>query len=130
MVSNSKVEKIFPHDLHLEILPTATRKAFLKCTAITFFSDSPWYLAGGTALGLQVAHRQSVDLDFFTPQKFLSKSRLERQMIHYGDWATSFGDEGTLYGKFLKAKVSFIAYPYFRPSSEQLLCGTLRILKP
>lgn len=130
MVSNPKVEKISPNDLHLEVLPPATKKAFLKCTEVSFFADTPWYLAGGTALGLQVAHRQSVDLDFFTPQKFLSRARLEREMFKHGDWVTSFGDEGTLYGKFLKAKVSFIAYPFFRPSNDQLQCGTLRILKP
>jgi len=28
------------------------------------------YLAGGTALALRLGHRQSVDLDFFTPDKF------------------------------------------------------------
>jgi len=29
-------------------------------------------LAGGTALALQTGHRQSVDLDFFTPRKDFS----------------------------------------------------------
>ena len=130
MVSNLKVKEFSPHDLHLEILPIATRKAFLKCTTIAFFARSKWYLAGGTALGLQVAHRQSVDLDFFTPEKSLRASFLERQMLKYGDWVTSFGDDGTLYGKFMAAKVSFIAYPFFKPSKNVLHCGTLRILKP
>ena len=29
--------------------------------------DSSWYLGGGTALALQLGHRTSEDLDFFTP---------------------------------------------------------------
>ena len=31
------------------------------------------YLAGGTATALQLGHRISVDLDFFTPKKFDAK---------------------------------------------------------
>lgn len=32
--------------------------------------DESWYLAGGTALALQIGHRSSVDLDYFSPQTF------------------------------------------------------------
>ena len=31
------------------------------------------YLAGGTACALQIGHRISVDLDFFTPEEFDTK---------------------------------------------------------
>ena len=31
------------------------------------------YLAGGTALALQLGHRYSYDLDFFSPQKFIDR---------------------------------------------------------
>jgi hypothetical protein len=29
-----------------------------------------YYLAGGTALALQIGHRDSIDFDFFSPQEF------------------------------------------------------------
>lgn len=32
--------------------------------------DTNWYLAGGTALALQIGHRASVDLDYFTNTPF------------------------------------------------------------
>lgn len=40
-----------------------------------------FYLAGGTALALHLAHRTSVDLDFFTcnPERQLRGSTIERQ---------------------------------------------------
>ncbi|MBU0975914.1 MAG: nucleotidyl transferase AbiEii/AbiGii toxin family protein [Patescibacteria group bacterium] len=31
-----------------------------------------FYLAGGTSLALQIGHRKSIDLDFFSPQEFKS----------------------------------------------------------
>ncbi len=130
MVPRLKIIKISPSDLHLDILPLATRRAFLRCAEISFFAHSKWYLAGGTALGLQVAHRQSVDLDFFTTEGSLRMASLERQMRNHGDWTTNFGDAGTLYGKFMGAKISFIAYPFFRPSKEVARCGTVTMLKP
>jgi len=36
------------------------------------------YLAGGTAIALQLGHRISYDLDFFTPQKFATEETLEK----------------------------------------------------
>jgi predicted nucleotidyltransferase component of viral defense system len=36
------------------------------------------YLAGGTALALQLGHRYSYDLDFFTPLRFETREVLER----------------------------------------------------
>ena len=32
--------------------------------------DTRWYLAGGTALALQIGHRTSVDLDYFIREPF------------------------------------------------------------
>jgi predicted nucleotidyltransferase component of viral defense system len=37
-----------------------------------------FYLAGGTALALQLGHRVSVDLDFFTANEFDNKAIIER----------------------------------------------------
>jgi len=55
-----------PLELHWEALP-ANQQKLLRAVAET---SRRWgaYLAGGTALALQLGHRQSVDLDWFTPK--------------------------------------------------------------
>jgi len=40
--------------------------------------DSPFYLADGTSRPLQIAHRQSVDFDFFAIDDFDNKNIIEK----------------------------------------------------
>ncbi|MBI4994481.1 nucleotidyl transferase AbiEii/AbiGii toxin family protein [Candidatus Peregrinibacteria bacterium] len=61
---------------HTEILPAATKKAINYLANANWLKKTKWYLAGGTALALQVGHRSSVDLDFFLPQKDFSAAKL------------------------------------------------------
>ncbi len=121
MAVNASTKLVKPEDLNTSRLPPITRRAFLDCMQLRFFQKFPWYLAGGTALTLQVGHRQSIDLDFFTAHNAFDELALERQLLKTGKWTTSLRQDGTLYGVFKKAKMSFIAYPFFRPSSEYLL---------
>jgi Nucleotidyl transferase AbiEii toxin, Type IV TA system len=117
--------------LHPEILPRATAKAFwVFANDADWLSKSGWYLAGGTALALQVGHRTSVDLDFFSRKKEFDIASLEDQLARLGNWETTFGDSGTLYGKLFGAKCSFIAYPFFHPSTDKLRQGNVSLLKP
>ncbi len=75
---------------------------------LSFVGD--FYLAGGTALALQLGHRQSVDLDFFikklpTHQKILDNLRREKPFILPSD-------ETGLNLEIQSVKVSFLQYPY------------------
>ena len=54
--------------LKTEVLPTKSFKLLKKIMNIEDFND--FYLAGGTALALQLGHRISVDLDFFSSNPF------------------------------------------------------------
>ncbi|MCG2693187.1 nucleotidyl transferase AbiEii/AbiGii toxin family protein [Candidatus Parcubacteria bacterium] len=58
--------------MHLEAITSKQKRIFDK---LNNFPD--YYLAGGTALALQIGHRISVDFDFFSktdiPKKLLSK---------------------------------------------------------
>lgn len=56
-------------DLRFETLPSSTKRALDFLSKEEWIGDYDWYLAGGTALALQVGHRKSVDLDFFTIDK-------------------------------------------------------------
>lgn len=119
-----------PARLRLEVLPMATRRAFLYCTKMPLFTKSGWYLAGGTALALQVGHRRSVDLDFFTTQRRFQIIAFERELLATNNWKSTLKRRGTLYGELMGAKMSFIAYPFFRPSVQEIRCGTIRMLTP
>ena len=128
MGTRVSLESVSRDDLHLDVLPLATQKAFLFCTKQPLFARSGLYLAGGTALALQVGHRQSVDLDFFTSHKAFNERELEEELLSFHQWETTLQRKGTLYGKLLKAKMSLIAYPFFVPASPFVTCGTVRIL--
>ncbi len=51
-----------------QTLQQGTLHAIQLVSKLDFFKQA--YLAGGTALALQLGHRISVDLDFFTPEEF------------------------------------------------------------
>ena len=115
-------------ELRLDVLPKATTDAFLKLAHSPILENSKWYLAGGTALALQVGHRESVDLDFFTDEKTFDLVSLERSLVTLGGWITSLSETGTLYGSLDGAKISFIAYPFFKPSGRFVVRENIRIL--
>lgn len=116
--------------MHLDALPKVTAEAFLELSKMSLFKKNGWYLAGGTALALQVGHRQSVDLDFFTAKKSFRELEVERALQNTGEWQTSYHEQGTIYGVFGGAKVSLIAYPFFQPKKEKARYGTIDILLP
>ena len=107
-------------ELHFETLPRATKKALDFLSTQDWLKNSKWYLAGGTALALQAGNRLSVDLDFFTTQKDFDNGELLKKFISGKNWQTTINKKNTIYGKLLKAKVSFIAYPFFIPKQEML----------
>ena len=112
---------------HSEILPKTTQKALDYLKGGTWLSDEGWYLAGGTALALQVGHRQSVDLDFFNPKKSFSPTEVIKH-FPADIWRAEIVKEGTIYGKIMGAKVSFIAYPFFVPKLPFLQYGSIPVL--
>jgi len=116
--------------LHLDLLPANTRKAFDFLSRQEWLEKSSWYLAVGTALALQVGHRRSVDLDFFTHDKDFDNNKLLEHFVAGTDWHTDIDKKGTLYGELFGAKISFIAYPFFVPAEEPVQAGSIRILKP
>lgn len=69
------------------------------------------YLAGGTACALQIGHRISVDLDFFTPQEFNAKE-LIRSLKNIGEFELDRQSWGTILGSLEKIKFSIFVYKY------------------
>ncbi|KKT16879.1 MAG: hypothetical protein A2654_00780 [Candidatus Nealsonbacteria bacterium RIFCSPHIGHO2_01_FULL_43_31] len=69
------------------------------------------YLAGGTALALQIGHRISYDLDFFTSQKFKAQIFL-KEMSGFKLYRHERVAWGTILGRLGKVKFSLFYYPY------------------
>ncbi|MFA4845582.1 MAG: nucleotidyl transferase AbiEii/AbiGii toxin family protein [Patescibacteria group bacterium] len=112
---------------HLDALPHKTLKALEFLSKADWLGKSKWYLAGGTALALQVGHRTSLDLDFFTPAKSFFMNGLTNRFSST-IWKTQIAKEATVYGTLLGAKVSFIAYPFFVPKEPFIRFGNVRVL--
>lgn len=114
---------------HTDLLPRDTKKALDFLSTQNWLKQSQWYLAGGTALALFVGHRISLDLDFFLPQKEFNLEQLIARLPK-DVWTTDIAREGTVYGRLLGAKVSFIAYPFFIAKEKLCSFGTIQILDP
>lgn len=70
-----------------------------------------FYLAGGTAAALQLGHRVSVDLDFFSGEDFSAQSLLETVSNNLQISNTAI-DKGTLKFQLSQTAISFFHYPY------------------
>jgi hypothetical protein len=78
-----------------------------------------FFLVGGTALALQIGHRQSIDLDLFTTDSFETDT-LENYLIEKYRFQIDKLGRNTLIGAMEGVKTDFIthAYPLINPLLE------------
>jgi hypothetical protein len=93
-----------------EVMPLSQQKMLHWLGTIA--RDRGFYLAGGTALGIQVGHRRSVDLDWFSgsaidPMALAADLKGAGVPLDVTDL-----EEGTLHGKAEGVKLSFFEYRY------------------
>ena len=95
--------------MHYEVLDKK-RQALLP--ALGAFKED-FYLAGGTALALQIGHRVSVDFDFFTERDFETAELYERIQKVFGEVPRTQESSGTLAIVVQNdVRVSFMEYHY------------------
>ncbi|KKQ06459.1 MAG: hypothetical protein US18_C0040G0010, partial [Parcubacteria group bacterium GW2011_GWB1_36_5] len=70
------------------------------------------------------------DLDFFTERENFDGKKVEELLNGQGKWVTTSKSEGTLYGEFFGAKMSFIAYPFFMPATPMRKYGKVAMVTP
>lgn len=71
-----------------------------------------FYLAGGTALALQIGHRLSVDFDLFSPEEIVSTLLVKvKRIFERVSVAPSVNDPGELTVFADGVKVTFLHYP-------------------
>lgn len=69
------------------------------------------YLAGGTSLALQIGHRISVDLDFFTPIKF-DEIIIANELKKIKGFSLEQTGNLSVLGKIGETRFSIFSYPY------------------
>jgi len=94
---------------HWEVLPPATEKTWSLLQQLPEIKQ--FYLAGGTGLALQIGHRISRDLDFFTPAAF-TPDDLVQKLGALGNFELELKSEKTAVGILNETKLSFLGYPY------------------
>lgn len=99
--------------IYLNALPAKNRKILEILEGIPLWSD--FYLAGGSGLALQMAHRISIDFDFFSKKISLSnqeRKELIKSLKRYGKVMIVTNKEGTLRVLFNSVGLAFFYYPY------------------
>lgn len=95
--------------IYTESLPKTTSEVLNKINQIGKLSN--FYLSGGTALALQLGHRESEDLDFFTKKTF-NPHLLQDELQLHGSLEQNMIEEGTLNTFMNGVKLQFLYYPY------------------
>jgi len=80
-------------------------------------------LAGGTALALQIGHRQSVDIDLFSKQGF-DPGLLIQKLENDFNFSTDLIEENTLKGSIDNIKTDILTHSY-KDVSDPLLIGNI-----
>ena len=95
--------------MHIDILPFKTKKVLHNLNKLNLINN--FYLTGGTALSLQLEHRESEDLDFFNQNTF-EPEIIQRQLTAIGKLKEVAIDTGTLNCFLDGVKLQFLYYPY------------------
>ena len=106
--------------LHFEVLPESQLQIWKKLKLNASQLDSfGFYLAGGTALALQLGHRRSVDFDFFSQKKAVAEG-VHNWLGQFSQYILRDMNADTVHAELDGVKLSFIgAYKY--PAIETLL---------
>ncbi len=104
-------------DLHLEVLRESQKNVWnVLRQASDVLSRNQFYLAGGTALALQIGHRESQDFDFFSQIPDIEAIRV--WLESFSDLRVRDADAHTIHADLADVKLSFIAdyrYPLVMP---------------
>jgi hypothetical protein len=93
--------------MHLEVLEPDRRSILKKLSQFPSF-----YLAGGTALALQLGHRQSVDFDLFTDKKITVSFLKKVENVLQGSITPLVNNKNELTIIANDTKITFLFYPF------------------
>lgn len=107
--------------LHWEAVPPEAQRVLELLAPHAFMQR--FYLAGGTALALQLGHRISYDLDFFSPEDKLgvgTRAQIASALHASGEAQISTSEDIMLFAKLMGVDISFIYqhHPLLEPAVE------------
>lgn len=82
----------------------------LKDLMLDKFFDA-FILVGGTALSLQIGHRKSIDLDFFSKESFNTEEITDYLRLNYS-FELDYTSKNTIKGEVNGIQMDFIAHQY------------------
>ncbi len=99
--------------IHRATLPTRTANLVEKIQSLPVEENifHQFYLSRGTGLSLQIGHRESEDLDFFSEEPF-DPEQIQRLLIQLGSVSETELATGTLNTFLDGVKLQFLEYPY------------------
>lgn len=95
--------------MHWEVLDQKRKKILMR---LGFLKKHGFYMAGGTALALQIAHRTSLDFDFYTKKEFDARKLREEFDEKFRKVQEIYIAQDTLGLDAGGIKMSFFRYPY------------------
>ena len=100
--------------------PILDRKRINFLQKLGFLEKYGFYLAGGTALAIQIRHRTSLDFDFYTEKKFDVRELREEFGSRFKKIQEIYIAEDTLVLAVNDINISFFKYPYslIRPAKR------------
>jgi len=101
------------------IIAPATFKLLQQLQAIPELKE--FYLVGGTALALQLGHRNSIDIDLFTRNNF-EPDDVENALTNQFTFSATLARKGTLLAVINNIKTDFIKHDYellYPPITEE-----------
>ncbi len=97
--------------LHAEALAPGQKRAALVLGPL--LSAEGFYLGGGTAVALQLGHRRSVDLDWFTEDPLIDGLALASRLQDRGaPVVVQLTRPGTLHARLLGVRITCLEYRY------------------
>ena len=109
--------------LHLEAVPANLLALIRQLMAASDLNG--FFLVGGTALALQLGHRQSVDCDLFTTDAFNAEA-LAQSLHHDFSLTEAMVSKNSITGRIRDIKTDFIAHRY--PLIEPVItAGNIRM---
>lgn len=107
-------------EVHWEVLPKKQLRLWKRLQShAAALKNLEFYLAGGTALSLQIGHRQSLDFDFFSQHPNIAEF-ISGWLQHFPDSLLREIDTHTVHAEIGGVKVSFIGNYKYSLMEKQL----------
>lgn len=114
-------------DIHYEIFPEQQKRVWEELVECADkLNAQNFYLAGGSALALQIGHRQSVDLDFFTQSQDIAEQAFE-WLKQIPEFTARDMNAHTIHGEIGGVKISMIGGYKYPLLEDTVMAGRLRL---